>query len=153
MTQSKRPNLITRFYLFSDAYIQKNIAPIVPNSIRPNHLTIACLVLSIPFFILILKEFFLLAFLLFLLLWAFDILDGHVARARKMTSTLGAWLDPLTDKIIVLGGMAGFCILGYLDFIIVIGLLILESTLIVARLIKFLSHKYFSVFEHVLSHQ
>ncbi|MBA3237380.1 MAG: CDP-alcohol phosphatidyltransferase family protein [Parachlamydiaceae bacterium] len=31
-----------------------------------------------------------------------DILDGYLARKYRQTSTVGAWLDPITDKLFVL---------------------------------------------------
>lgn len=33
---------------------------------------------------------------------ATDVLDGYLARKYRQTSTIGAWLDPITDKLFVL---------------------------------------------------
>ena len=41
------------------------------------------------------------ALILFLVASATDYLDGHVARTYNTTSKLGAFLDPLADKILV----------------------------------------------------
>jgi len=35
-----------------------------------------------------------------------DFLDGHLARAHGTTSRLGQFMDPLADKVLVLGGFA-----------------------------------------------
>lgn len=42
------------------------------------------------------------AFLVVLLAGAFDILDGYIARRYGMTTSLGAMLDPLADKLMML---------------------------------------------------
>jgi len=49
---------------------------------------------------------------LFLFLALSDMLDGFLARKFKQTSTLGAYLDPLADKILVICALLGLIQLG-----------------------------------------
>ncbi len=48
------------------------------------------------------------AFAGFLLAGLTDWLDGYLARRRHQTTALGALLDPIADKVLVLGGLMAF---------------------------------------------
>ena len=43
-----------------------------------------------------------LAFVVFVIGALSDLLDGYLARRHAMTTTVGAWLDPLSDKLFVI---------------------------------------------------
>jgi CDP-diacylglycerol--glycerol-3-phosphate 3-phosphatidyltransferase len=45
------------------------------------------------------------AFALWFVLCSSDAVDGYLARRHKNTSSLGTYLDPLADKVLVLGAM------------------------------------------------
>ena len=70
----------------------------------PNLVTMGRVVL-IPFVLLFIDNFnplrTFIASLLYLLAAAGDFLDGYLARSRGQVSTLGKFLDPLADKLIV----------------------------------------------------
>ncbi len=67
----------------------------------PNILTFLRIVLSVVFFVLLQNEYYTASGLVFALASATDFLDGHLARKYKVTSNLGAIMDPLADKILV----------------------------------------------------
>lgn len=70
----------------------------------PNALTLLRIIL-IPIFAIVFylpfKWNHLLACLIFILAAVTDILDGYLARRLKQTSSLGAFLDPVADKLMV----------------------------------------------------
>lgn len=88
----------------------------------PNKLTIARLVLAIPF-IYFLQEsgevkyttiFRMIAFIIFIFASATDWLDGYIARKYKLITDLGKIMDPLADKILVISALVLFVKLEYI---------------------------------------
>ena len=81
----------------------------------PNQLTIARLVLSVIFFVVMAFEnhgtlpvasqvLLNIAFVLFVCAVVTDFLDGYLARRWNLTSTFGRIADPFADKIVICGG-------------------------------------------------
>jgi len=76
----------------------------------PNYLTLAR-ILVVPLLVVALLtpvadqllgiSGYVLAIILFLIASLTDILDGHLARSRNQVSTLGKFLDPIADKLLV----------------------------------------------------
>src|ERR1044071_5141849 len=59
-------------------------------------------ILSVPVMVwAIIKRWMLAAFLLFLAAGVSDAIDGYLAKRFAMTSELGAYLDPLADKALI----------------------------------------------------
>ncbi len=69
----------------------------------PNQLTSLRLLLSVVLFGLISAEYYIAAFVLFLIAVGTDWLDGYYARKYNQVTTLGRILDPFADKVIVCG--------------------------------------------------
>ena len=69
----------------------------------PNQLTFLRLALAVVMFAAISAEWFLSAFVLFLVAASTDWLDGYFARRYGQVTTLGRMLDPFADKVIVCG--------------------------------------------------
>ena len=82
----------------------------------PNQLTIARLILSVVFFVILalethgafgagqIKPALNISAFVFVLAVVTDFLDGYLARKWKLTSTFGRIADPFADKIVVCGG-------------------------------------------------
>ena len=69
----------------------------------PNQLTSLRLLLSVVLFSLIAAEYYIAAFVLFLIAVGTDWLDGYYARKFNQITTLGRILDPFADKVIICG--------------------------------------------------
>ncbi len=72
----------------------------------PNYLTLSRIVLTFVIMALLFTRDFVLAcvaFLLFVLACATDFLDGWVARKKGLISDFGKIMDPLADKVLVVG--------------------------------------------------
>jgi len=67
----------------------------------PNLFSLARILLAPVFVFLMVRHEAWPAFLVFLAAGATDALDGFTARALKLKSTLGLWLDPIGDKLLL----------------------------------------------------
>lgn len=90
-----------------DASIRKPLLTLVPAWIHPNHLSIIRALMAFPVIILRRRPFWSVSLLI--LSSVLDILDGPLARVRKQSSQLGAWLDAYSDKIFVLSTLYFAC--------------------------------------------
>jgi cardiolipin synthase len=78
----------------------------------PNFLTLVR-ILTIPFFLLLLAYHrYLAAFIIFVIGGLTDFLDGLAARLMNQQTALGAYLDPVADKLLVI---SSFVVLGMMD--------------------------------------
>ena len=102
----------------------------------PNLLTLLRIILVPGIVILLMRESFLFALILFVVAGITDCLDGFLARVLRQQTVLGSYLDPLADKALVATSFITLSILGLIpgwlvvivisrDFIILIGFLIL----------------------------
>jgi CDP-diacylglycerol--glycerol-3-phosphate 3-phosphatidyltransferase len=78
----------------------------------PNALTVARALLVVPVIALIATGDQFAALLVFLGAAATDAVDGPLARRRGGTTRLGAALDPLADKVLVVGALAALVLRG-----------------------------------------
>ncbi len=75
--------------------------PLIPEWIKPNHLTIVRLI-GIPFMVYLLWQgFHLGSLVLFACLALTDMFDGALARGRNQITDLGTLLDPIADKLLI----------------------------------------------------
>lgn len=75
------------------------------------------------------------AFVLFSIATATDYFDGYLARLWKIESNFGKLLDPIADKVLILGILAGFSYTGLIPWFITIIIAFREILLTVFRLI------------------
>ncbi|HYQ71619.1 MAG TPA: CDP-diacylglycerol--glycerol-3-phosphate 3-phosphatidyltransferase [Gammaproteobacteria bacterium] len=80
----------------------------------PNIITLFRFLLVPPFVLVLLQEKFGLALLLFGIAGFSDALDGYLAKHYHWTSRVGALMDPLADKLLL---VSGFVTLGWLQWI------------------------------------
>jgi cardiolipin synthase len=101
----------------------------------PNSLTILRILLVPVFVIFLLAGRYEYALATFLLAGITDGLDGTIARVANQQTTLGAYLDPLADKLLL---MSAFATLAFLDLVpvwIAILVVVRDLLLVVATLI------------------
>ena len=77
------------------------MTPVAMNLTAANQLTILRMLLIPPFVILLLYGHRGWALVTFLLAGVTDMLDGLIARRTGQKTTLGAWLDPMADKLLL----------------------------------------------------
>lgn len=80
----------------------------------PNFITVLRILLVAPVLWALLHEHYALAFYLFVIAGASDAIDGLLARWFNCTSRFGAFVDPLADKLLLMGS---FITLGWLGHI------------------------------------
>lgn len=105
----------------------------------PNYITLFRVVL-IPFFInLMIYGYYREALIVFVVACLTDALDGMIARLTRKKTALGAFLDPMADKLLLVSAFVTLVLLGKLpvwlviivvsrDFILSLGSLILYVT-------------------------
>lgn len=105
----------------------------------PNILTLVRILLTPVFVILLLRDLFPLALLVFAIAGISDGLDGLIARYMNQRTALGAILDPAADKLLLISSFVALAVLGIVppwvtvivitrDVIILVGLAILMLT-------------------------
>jgi cardiolipin synthase len=80
----------------------------------PNLITIFRIFLVPVIIILMLREYYVAALWFFTAAGVSDALDGYIARRFDMRTTLGATLDPLADKILIIASVISLYRLGLL---------------------------------------
>jgi len=86
----------------------------------PNYITLVRVIL-IPFFInLMIYGYYRAALAVFVVACVTDALDGMIARLTKTQTELGAFLDPMADKLLILSAFVTLVLLGRLPVWLVI---------------------------------
>lgn len=105
----------------------------------PNIITIIRILLTPLFVILLLRDLFTMALVVFAVAGISDGLDGFIARCFNQRTSLGAWLDPMADKLLLVSSFVALAILSVIppwvavvviarDVIITLGIAVLTLT-------------------------
>jgi cardiolipin synthase len=96
----------------------------------PNIITVLRILLVIPIMVLLARGEYLIVLGLFAVAGASDGLDGYLARRYDWGSPLGALLDPVADKLMLVGS---YLVLGWLGMLPLwlVGLVVLRDAVIV----------------------
>ncbi len=103
----------------------------------PNLITTIRIILAPVFVIYLINDRFLPALILFLLCALSDGLDGMLARLMNQRSKLGAYLDPIADKLLLVAAFVTLSVTGHLpawltvlvfsrDIMILLGVIVLS---------------------------
>jgi len=60
-----------------------------------------------------------------------DVLDGYIARTRKMVTTIGKMLDPLADKLLMIAVIVSFLYLEFIPWQAALAIFIREAGMII----------------------
>lgn len=105
----------------------------------PNIITGARIV-CVPFFVwLLFHHQYERSLILVLLMGLSDALDGFLARWYNWKTTLGAYLDPLADKIMLLTAFVSFAVLGWIPWWLAIIIVARDVVLLVGAVYYHLS--------------
>lgn len=111
----------------------KPFLPLVPDFVRPNHLTWIRLVFSPIVLVLLVTEYYLAALILFAVLAITDMLDGSLARLRKQETAWGRVWDPIADKLLI--GYVVFVLLFKVNFTLTVLVLIFEALFVIGGVV------------------
>jgi cardiolipin synthase len=101
----------------------------------PNYITLLRIVL-IPFFInLMIYGYYRSALVVFAVACVTDALDGLIARVTNSITDLGAVLDPIADKLLILAAFVTLVLLGMLPVWLVIIVVSRDSILVLGSLV------------------
>jgi len=76
------------------------------------------------------KDKLLTGFIIYTIACATDVLDGVIARKFNMITEAGKLLDPLADKVMIMGMVVTFTVLGVLPIFVLIIVVVKEVTMI-----------------------
>lgn len=115
--------------LFPHDYLLRPFLLILPERIRPNHVTILrmCLTPVVLFFLF--REQWSIGVPLFFFTAFTDMIDGTLARTRGQVTAWGAFYDPVADKMLI-GSVMLLIVLQHVNPLVGYSLLILEGVLI-----------------------
>jgi cardiolipin synthase len=97
----------------------------------PNALSILRIILTVPVVMTLLNHNYSLAIVLFFIAGATDALDGWIAKRFSCESRLGSILDPMADKLLLVGSFITLFVIGLLPLWLLI-LVFLRDVMIVA---------------------
>ena len=107
----------------------------------PNLITVARMVMTPIAVQMIISERYLPAFLIFLLAGVSDAVDGFIARHFDLRTELGAYLDPLADKALLVSIYVFLAIYGELPAWVAIAVVSRDVMIVVAVVVSWLLDK------------
>ncbi len=109
----------------------------------PNYITLLRIIL-IPFFInLMIYGYFGAALIVFVVACVTDALDGMIARLTKSMTELGAFLDPMADKLLIVSAFVTLVLMGMLPVWLVIIVVSRDIILVLGSIaIYFTGHQF-----------
>jgi cardiolipin synthase len=111
----------------------------------PNLITTIRIILAPVFVIYLINDQFLPALIVFLLCAVSDGLDGMVARLMNQRSKLGAYLDPLADKLLLVAAFVTLSVRGYLPAWLTVLVFSRDTIILLGVLVLFLNRMEFTI--------
>ncbi len=117
----------------------------------PNLITAIRIILAPVFIIYLINDQFLAALIVFLLCAVSDGLDGMVARLMNQKSRLGAYLDPIADKLLLVAAFVTLAITGALPAWLTVLVFSRDIMILLGILVLFLNRLEFTIKPSILS--
>lgn len=114
---------------FHDKILAKIFLPIIPNWIKPNHLTVLRFLMIPPVAYLTWTENWVYMIPTFLIAGFTDVLDGSLARVRKQITLWGTIADPAADKLLI-GSVAVLFLSKEVSFLLAFLLVFMEVLIV-----------------------
>jgi CDP-diacylglycerol--glycerol-3-phosphate 3-phosphatidyltransferase len=102
----------------------------------PTQLTVLRIVLVPVFFVLLISDESVWAGIVFTVAAGSDWWDGHIARAMGLVTPLGAFLDPLADKLLTGAAFFGFAWMGFVPWWMVVVILLRDIYMTYFRVVS-----------------
>lgn len=118
VSKTSRLTITTPKFLANQTHTPHRASRSVERMNLPNKLTVSRLVLTVFFLIAIFNNFAFsntVALALFVIASITDMLDGQIARSRKLITNFGTLMDPLADKILTCSAFIALVERGVLD--------------------------------------
>ncbi|KKQ79196.1 MAG: CDP-diacylglycerol-glycerol-3-phosphate 3-phosphatidyltransferase [Parcubacteria group bacterium GW2011_GWC2_38_7] len=106
----------------------KYLLPIIPQKLKPNHLTFVRLIFTPVLIVSLLLEMYKFSLVLFIVLALTDLFDGSIARLRNQITDWGKLWDPIADKLLI--GSVVVLLLFKINLVLTILLLMFELSFI-----------------------
>ena len=87
--------------LYPHDYLMKPIIKLIPDAFRPNHFTIARMVMTPVVLLLLFFEQYDIGVPFFIFVAFSDAIDGSLARWRQQITDWGTFYDPVADKLLI----------------------------------------------------
>lgn len=110
---------------WSDALLAYTVLPLIPRSLKPNHVTVVRMFATPILLVLLMYDEYIWGSIAFLFVAFTDALDGAMARTRGQITEWGKVYDPLADKLLV-GSIIIVLIIKQLDVYLGISILGIE---------------------------
>ena len=117
----------------------------------PNLITTIRIILAPIFIIYLLDDRFLAALCVFVIAGVSDAADGFIARVFNQKSRLGAFLDPLADKILLVAAFVVLAVRGYIPSWLAVIVITRDVLILLGVLILFLSRGDFKIRPSIIS--
>lgn len=114
----------------TDRVLMHTVVRYIPKSVRPNHITVARMLMTPLVVVLLAYEQYSVGVPLFLFVAFTDVLDGSLARIRRQITEWGIVFDPIADKLFI-GSVLFIIVLQHINFTVGIALLGVEIVMIV----------------------
>jgi CDP-diacylglycerol--glycerol-3-phosphate 3-phosphatidyltransferase len=119
----------------TDRLFSRAIAPLIPRSVKPNHITVFRLFLTPIVVLLLMREWYAVGVPLFLFAALTDWFDGSLARVRRQVTAWGVIYDPVVDKLLI-GSVLFLIVLEHINFTLGLALLGVEAFLVIVGWVR-----------------
>lgn len=139
MTRDTKPTPLAERIVFlkTRSPAVRRMVEMLPAWVTPNAVTLFRASLAIPVFWALTEGRYWIALAVFAAAMALDAVDGAIAHVRNMGTAMGAFIDPLADKLLVYGAMlALWDVLPAWITLLIGGSLVFAAALTLVRIVR-----------------